>query len=180
MDTKKSEKIVQEYLQREQKNKRNVQQFSGTWDTKPEKIFPLLCPAREADWIPGWDCQLLYTESGYAEDKCVFRTEKSNSAGDGLWTFTGFKENEYIEFIKINDDLLLHAKITLKDNKDGSTTGTWHITRTALTAKGNKEIEKIKDESNEHNPIEHMINHYLRKGKMISRASLVMKKVHGH
>lgn len=33
----------------------------------PEAIFPLLCPVREYDWIPGWDCRLVYTESGLAE-----------------------------------------------------------------------------------------------------------------
>jgi len=93
MDTTKSERIVRDYLQNEMKYKRKIRKFSGTFDTTPERIFPLLCPAREADWIPGWNCELIYTKTGYAEDKCIFRTEKSNPAGEGLWTFTGFKLN---------------------------------------------------------------------------------------
>lgn len=44
---------------------------------EPEAIFPLLCPVREFDWIPTWDCDLVYTGSGIAEEGCVFRTGKA-------------------------------------------------------------------------------------------------------
>ena len=166
---------MQEYQQRELKLIRKTQQFTGTWEARPEDIFPLLCPTREADWIPGWNCQLLYTESGYAEDKCVWRTNKNNSTGDGLWTFTAYKENEFIEFVKVNDDILMHAKISLKDNNDGTTSGTWEITQTALTKKGNQKIEKISEGSNGHAPIQFMIEHYLKEGETIP-LTILMKK----
>ncbi|MFW9820270.1 MAG: hypothetical protein ACFFE5_11730, partial [Candidatus Thorarchaeota archaeon] len=107
MDTSRSESLVQNFLQRESKYKREIGEFTGTFETTPDKIFPLLCPAREADWIPGWDPDLIYTNSGYAEDKCVFRTKNSSSAGEGLWVFTGFKLNEYIEFVKFTKDIII-------------------------------------------------------------------------
>ncbi|TKJ19412.1 MAG: hypothetical protein CEE43_15380 [Promethearchaeota archaeon Loki_b32] len=178
MDTSKSDRLVQKFLQHEPKYKRKIQEFSGTFETTPEKIFPLLCPAREADWIPGWDSELIYTKSGYAEDKCVFRTNKSNSAGVGLWIFTGFKLNEYVEFVRFQRDMLLHCKICLTQNKDGTTTATWKTISTSLSEKGNQEIERMSVDK-KHNPIIQLMHHYLRNGKMISKHSLIMNKIHG-
>jgi len=47
-------------------------ELSGSADT----VFPLLCPVRENDWIVGWQeaCNLIYSDSGFAEDACVFTT----------------------------------------------------------------------------------------------------------
>jgi len=178
INTTKSEKIVQKYFQNKSKYLRKIQEFSGTISATPEKIFPLLCPAREADWIPGWDSELIYTESGYAEDKCVFRTNKSNTAGEGLWIFTGFKLNEYVEFVKFQKDILLHCRISLTQNEDGTTTKTWKTISTALTEEGNKKIESMIDDKN-HNPVIHLMEYYLENGKMISKLSLMKNKIHG-
>jgi hypothetical protein len=43
-------------------------------DAPPDRIFPLLCPVREYDWIPTWSCDMIYSESGVAENDCVFAT----------------------------------------------------------------------------------------------------------
>ncbi|HJV22693.1 MAG TPA: hypothetical protein VJ570_08350 [Holophagaceae bacterium] len=40
----------------------------------PREIFPLLCPVREADWIPGWSANLLWSRSGVAEPGALFTT----------------------------------------------------------------------------------------------------------
>ena len=176
MDTSRSESLVEDFLQSEPKYKRKVYEFSGTFETTPEKIFPLLCPAREADWIPGWDVELIYTNSGYAEDKCVFRTNKSNPAGEGLWTFTGFKLNEYVEFVKFKKEILIHSKINLTPNEDDTTTTTWKTISTALSEEGNKEIEKISE--NNHNAIIQVMDYYLKNGKRISNHSLIKNKIH--
>ena len=77
MDTSKSERLVQNFLHNEPKYKRKIQELSGTFETTPENIFPLLCPAREADWIPGWDSELIYTKSGY-EAKRISKTGNRN------------------------------------------------------------------------------------------------------
>lgn len=179
MDTSRSERLVQDFLQHEPKYKRKIQEFSENFETTPETIFPLLCPAREADWIPGWNTELIFTESGYAEDKCVFRTDKSNSAGEGLWTFTGFTLNEYIEFVRFQRDVLRHCKIHLTQNEDGTTTATWKIISTALSEKGNKLLDNISTEERKRQPIFELIDYYLRNGEMISKLSLIKNKIHG-
>jgi len=37
------------------KGNRVVHEFIQTNPATPEKVFPLLCPVREADWFPGWN-----------------------------------------------------------------------------------------------------------------------------
>ena len=41
-----------------------------------EEVFPLLCPKREEEWIPGWECETIWSNSGYNEEGAVFRTTK--------------------------------------------------------------------------------------------------------
>ena len=40
----------------------------------PGKVFPLLCPVREAEWADGWLPELVISSSGVAERDCVFIT----------------------------------------------------------------------------------------------------------
>jgi hypothetical protein len=49
-----------------------------------DQVFPLLCPVREVEWIPGWSCRLVHTASGLVERGCVFVTER---AGEGTTTW---------------------------------------------------------------------------------------------
>jgi len=42
---------------------------------QPERIFTLLCPVAEYDWIENWGCGLVFTRSGVNEEGCIF-TEK--------------------------------------------------------------------------------------------------------
>ena len=56
------------------KARRGAHEYIQTNYAAPEKVFPLLCPVREADWIPGWQYELVYSESGVAELGCVFTT----------------------------------------------------------------------------------------------------------
>ena len=37
-----------------------------------EEVFPLLCPKREEEWIPGWECETIWSKSGYNEEGAIF------------------------------------------------------------------------------------------------------------
>lgn len=64
-------------------------EYTQTNDAPPEKVFPLLCPVREAEWVPGWQYRLIYSESGVAGDGCVFLTP--NGAGpETVWMVTHY------------------------------------------------------------------------------------------
>lgn len=43
------------------------------------RVFPMLCPVREHDYLDNWRADILYSESGVAEPGCVFQTP--NDAG---------------------------------------------------------------------------------------------------
>ena len=51
------------------------------------RVFPLLCPVREAYWAPGWEAAVLYSQSGYAEKGCVF-TSRHPGEPDTIWLIT--------------------------------------------------------------------------------------------
>ena len=177
MDTTKSDGIVKNFLQREEKYLRKMATLSETIKATPEQIFPLLCPAREVDWIPGWDPELIYTNSGYAEENCVFRIGKSHLIDESIWIFTGYKPNEYIKFVRIESDIIRHSRIDLVQNSDGTTRVTYKTISTALTKKGNKILENI-NHHGDSNPIFKLLNYYLEKGKMVSKLNPLVKFSH--
>ena len=46
--------------------------FKQLNNAEPEKVFPLLCPVREKDWLDGWNYKMIYSKSGLIEKNCVF------------------------------------------------------------------------------------------------------------
>ena len=66
----------------------------------PDRVFPLLCPVREADWIVGWDPLLVASQSGVAERDCVFVT--AAQPVDAVWYITRHEPDAgFVEMIKI-------------------------------------------------------------------------------
>ena len=66
------------------KAKRVTREFVQEVPVPAAKIFPLLCPVREYDWIDGWECEMIYSESGVAENNCIFKTDFMDR-GEDLW-----------------------------------------------------------------------------------------------
>jgi hypothetical protein len=178
MDTTNSKKITQAYLNRSWELYRFQTHFSASWKTKMEDFFPLLCPAGEADWIPGWTAEILHSnQDGYVSEKCIFKTDKTNTAWPtGHWYFTDYKENELVKVVVFLPDWLIHLKIVAQDNKDDSITGTWYFNVTATTNKGNKEAKKFQKQLNiERRALPIVIGHYLSTGKKLKKPALMLK-----
>lgn len=69
-------------------------------DAAPERVFPLLCPVRECEWVEGWAPELVASRSGIAERDCVFTTP-ANPA-DAIWYITRHEpERLLVEMLKI-------------------------------------------------------------------------------
>jgi len=56
-------------------HKRTVKKHTILLHGKPEVLFPLLCPVREYEWIEPWKCDMIYSDSGFAEQDCIFQTD---------------------------------------------------------------------------------------------------------
>jgi len=50
------------------KAKRNTYSYRQIIHARPDVVFPLLCPVREAEWLDGWDYKMIYSESGVVEE----------------------------------------------------------------------------------------------------------------
>jgi hypothetical protein len=135
---------------------------------KPDKVFPLLCPQREYEWIESWRGKIIYSESGFAELDCVFSTESDGNARE-VWITDRYKENKRIQFIRFTPSRVIRYNITLTDNNDGTTTARWEQTITSLTEEGNSYIGNFSSSGYEKliRALEKMLNHYLATGEML-------------
>jgi hypothetical protein len=67
--------------------KRMVRTYRQTIDAKPDVVFPLLCPVREAEWLDGWEYAMIYSVSGLVEEGSVFSTTNPGEE-DTVWVVT--------------------------------------------------------------------------------------------
>jgi hypothetical protein len=134
----------------------------------PEKVFPLLCPTCEYDWIESWDCKLIYSKSGFAELDCIFTTNFEGDEKD-VWVVDQHEPNKMIQFIRVSENRVIRYRISLTDIGDGQTTAIWEQTVTALTPAGNRYVESLTDLDFglKMKRLEIMINFYLETGEML-------------
>jgi hypothetical protein len=86
----------------------------------PERVFPLLCPVREAEWIEGWDPVFVLSESGVAEPDCVFATETNGRRA--VWFVTRHEPPDYVEMVYVNANVTAcKLTIRLRATDDGCT-----------------------------------------------------------
>jgi hypothetical protein len=101
----------------------------------PDRVFPLLCPVLEYKWIPTWQCELLHSDSGVAEEDCVFRTDFSG-VGPMTWVVTCYQPAARIEFCCfVADTMAMRLKIALAPEA-GGTQLTWTRRWLALGRQG--------------------------------------------
>ncbi len=81
-----------------------------------EDVFPLLCPEREKQWLPGWDARMIHSASGVAERGAVFE------ARGATWLVTEYDPPRRIAFARWQSDrILVHIEISLGRHLDGDT-----------------------------------------------------------
>jgi hypothetical protein len=169
MNTERSKSKAMEFLKKRRNLKRKTQKYEKTFNFPAEKVFFQFCPSREFDWIEGWDCDLVYTSTGYVEDDCIFTTPETNSLGPGLWIFTRYEPNERLEIVRIiQESVVIHFRINLIDNSDGTSTGVWNLTFTALNESGNAMVDSIPDSNPEIERAIDGLEYFLEKGEMMT------------
>lgn len=156
--------------------KRVTHQYTQDNVASPENVFLLLCPVREADWVPGWQYRLIYSESGVAEYGCVFITPNEHGT-ETTWVVTDYDPASFrIAFAWVNPGLVA-AQITIQLSRSVAT-ATSHTraliqyTYTGLSTEGNRKVERYDQNWFQHKMQgwETAINHYLQTGKRIDAA----------
>lgn len=149
--------------------KRLVKAYTMNLTSPPEEVFPLLCPTRKYEWIDYWECDMIYSDSGVAENNCVFQTDLPR-CGKMIWVVTRYDYPHAIEFTVFNlDSHILKLDITLKLDGNGGTCANWGHTFTAITVRGKEFIAKYTDDAHQKkmSRLEQSLEHFCRTGEML-------------
>lgn len=164
------------------KSYRVVHEFIQTNPAPPERVFPLLCPVREGDWLPGWQYRLIYSDSGIAELGCSFTTPNRPSSGspaqmssETTWIVTEYDPAGFrIAFVWINPGMIItEIRIQLTPAGNGTTHSQIRYRYTGLSPDGNRELAGYDQkwfEAKMRN-WERMINHYLQTGERVGTST---------
>jgi len=135
---------------------------------EPSKVFPLLCPVREADWLDGWDPPAVFSESGFAEPDCVFLTEASPVSA--IWYITRHEPgNCFVEMIKITPNITA-CKLTIQLRPvEGGSEAEITYSHTSLGPEGDTFVASFTEDYYLQfmKDWETRINHYLTHGSML-------------
>ncbi len=151
------------------KGKRVIQSCEVRIMAPASRVFPLLCPVREYDWIDGWSCDLVYSDSGVAENNCIFQTDRVGE-GRRTWIVSRYEPNRAIEFvIVLHDWAIIKMDLYLSEDGDGVTNLRATHTITGLHAEGQAFVEGLpKDLLRQRwTHLENVMNHYLQTGQML-------------
>ena len=146
--------------------------YEQTINAAPSKVFDLLCPVKEAQWLDGWDYTLLHSESGLAEEGCVFLSRQEGEK-DTIWMITKRDvQSRKIEFVRATPESRI-ARLTIAVDEKAATVSKVQITYviTALCEEGNQFLETFTAEkfSEAMKFWEKSMNYYLETGKKLRR-----------
>ncbi len=150
------------------KPKRRKHTCVQIWKAAPDKVFPLLCPVRETDWIPGWDPKLVVSNSGVMERDCLFVEPETPS--DAIWIVTSYEPNRFVEMYKTVPEVTVSKfSIRLDPGQENTTRACVFYEHTAIGQKGEKVVDDFTADSFTEfmNYFEAAINHYLTTGQII-------------
>ncbi|MCB2223996.1 MAG: SRPBCC family protein [Actinobacteria bacterium] len=133
----------------------------------PSQVFPLLCPVREYDWIEGWECEMVFTDSGVAEDGCVFT--RTDDTGPAVWTVSRYEPDERIEFVIVTPGSHVQRLDIAVEAEPGGSRVHWRRTITSLDPAGEAAVAALEDGSWDAAMamLERMLAHYCATGEML-------------
>jgi len=152
------------------KPNRVLRTYTQKLHASPDKVFPLLCPVRELDWVKDWPLEMAYTNSGFAELGCVFET--TSGSDKTTWIITRHDlEKKFVEMVRITPErtactLSIHLKC---DEKIETVAEVTHA-HTSLGIRGDVFVKEFTEEyyTQMMTEWENELNGYLKTGHMIS------------
>lgn len=165
MNTRKSDQFVKEWTAMPNPLQRTTFESRRVFATTPAILFSLLCPTTELDWLPHWRCELLHSESGYTELNCMFKT--GYFGAEELWVCTRYELNAAIDYTRYAENHCTRFGIRLTDHHDGTVTGQWTVTASALNDTGNQMIHQMAGARQHLEIAIDALAHYVDKGEMI-------------
>jgi hypothetical protein len=151
------------------KPKRAKHTFTQHLEAEPGRVFSLLCPVREADWLEGWAPLLVLSNSGVAERDAVFVTPASPV--DAVWCITEHDPAAgLVEMIKIAPQVAV-TRLTIRVRAAGPRASEATITyaHTSLGPEGDAVVDAFTVDAYAAfiRDWETRMNHYLVRGVML-------------
>jgi len=153
------------------KGERTVFTGKQSYSFPPKDVFPMLCPVREYEYIPGWECNIVYLDSGLAEQGGVFTTHSHGEGGQrDVWVISRYDANRAIEFVRVNGMRSMVYRIELQGTQTGGTVVTWEQVVTGLTEEGNYHVQTLKqsDFTTMLSRMQELLQHYLATGEAVN------------
>jgi len=153
--------------------RRTTRTYRQTINSTPEKVFPLLCPVREAEWLDGWQYAMIYSESGLIEEGAVFTTPHKGEE-DTVWIVTkhdpGKREIQFARFTHESRTCVLRIAVTA--NTEHSSFVDISYIYTATAPAGNDFIDRLTEETFLKAVVtwEKSVNYFLETGKKLIKA----------
>lgn len=145
--------------------------YTQSINSSPDKVFPLLCPVREKDWVGGWNPELVITKSGFAEKDSIFIT--GNGVEKSYWVISKHDPVNYlIEMYIITPGITIgKLEIELLKNGDKKTLADISYSYTSMSPEGDEFLKNYTQEKfvNFMKTWEEEINHYLLTGQIITK-----------
>lgn len=151
--------------------KRVVHAYAHHLEAAPERVFPLLCPVREYDWVQGWSCQLVHSRSGVVEEGCIFVTEHAPE-GRTIWiTVRHDPAARRVEFLRVTPDShVSHMAVAVDPEGSGGSRLEIAFDFTALSERGDAALALLEDGralGERAGRLGRSLDHYLRTGAML-------------
>jgi hypothetical protein len=150
------------------KPKRATRTYTQKLTARPEAVFPLLCPVREAQWIEGWNPLLVISASGVAEPDCVFVT--AGDPEDAIWYITRHEPQFwFIEMLKITPKVTA-CRLTIQLRAvDGASEASIAYSHTSLGPRGDAFVASFTEEFYQQfmRDWEERVNYYLKHGSAL-------------
>jgi hypothetical protein len=154
------------------KGQRTVNSHTQTIHASPDRIFPLICPVREAEWADGWAGAPVFAASGFAEENGVYATEHAGDKDPTIWFITRrdpvAHATEFVYFVPGRQVVRLSIDIR-PIAADRSSVSITYI-RTGISDAGNAmvlEAQRTRAFEKMMREWEDAMNHYLKTGQLL-------------
>lgn len=137
----------------------------------PREVFPLFCPTRELDWVPGWELDWVISNSGLAERNCVFQTpgKPEENLAPAVWVITRHDPRSLeLEMLKFTPGhTVTRLEASMEDDGEGGTLATVTYEHTAIGPRGEEFVAHFTEAHYRRfmRNWEATLNHYLDTGR---------------
>lgn len=137
---------------------------------KPALVFSLLCPEREKEWIDGWEYEMIYSQSGFAEKGCAFKTDFLPE-GEAYWLMTRCIPPYEAEYVRFVVGKMFVTLTFLLSEDDGGTAMDVTYSFTGISEEGNGfiAVHAAANFASIKNYMENAINHFCRYGELLKK-----------